>query len=231
MSARAEGAAIVRAHDLRRAFPEPPGPPVEAVRQATFELRPGEIVLVQGPSGSGKTTLLSMVGGIVAPDEGTLEVCGTDLRRLGEAGLPAFRLCHVGLVFQSFHLLDALTASENVELPLCLAGRRGSEARDRSRTLLDELGVGHRADAWPGALSSGERQRVAVARALALDPPLVLADEPTGSLDGPTGRSVMELLTSAARSRAASVMIVSHDDRLQSLADRVLHMTDGRLHS
>lgn len=220
---------LVRARGLSRSFRDRAGPRVEAVREATVEIGRGEVLLVQGPSGSGKTTLLSMIGGILPPETGSLRVCGVDLGTLGEASRPAFRLRHVGFVFQGFRLLDALSASENVELPLALAGRSRSESRARSRTLLDDLGVGHRADARPDVLSAGERQRVAVARALALDPPLLLADEPTGSLDSEAGARVVELLVSAAHEREAGLMIVSHDERLRGSADRVARMTDGVL--
>ena len=223
------GDVVARARGLRRSFRGGDGAPVPAVRDASFELREGEVVLVLGPSGSGKTTLLSMVGGLIEPDAGLLEVCGTDLRALDEGARPAFRLRHVGFVFQTFRLLDALSAGENVELPLHLAGHTREASWSRSRELLAELGVEERSDARPDTLSAGERQRVAVARALALDPPLLLADEPTGSLDARAGSVVTDLLCRAARSRGAALLIVSHDERLLGRADTVLTMTDGVL--
>ncbi len=221
---------LVRARALRRRFRDGDGSWVEAVRDASLDLDPGEVLLIQGPSGSGKTTLLSLLGGIVTPDAGRIEVAGVDLVALGERGLPDFRLRHVGLVFQSFHLLDALTVAENVELPLSLARWDQREARKRSRTLLERFGLDGRAEARPTVLSAGERQRVAVARALALDPPVLLADEPTGSLDAVAGNRVMDALCDAAQGGATGVLVVSHDDRLRSRADRVTQMVDGRLH-
>jgi putative ABC transport system ATP-binding protein len=202
---------------------------VPALREATFEVRPGEVVLVMGPSGSGKTTLLLLLGAMLRPSAGAVRVAGKEITRLSEQHLAAIRARMLGFVFQDFNLLDALDATENVLLACNLAGQRGRKALERARGLLDEVGLAHRADAKPSQLSGGEQQRVAIARALANDAPLLLADEPTANLDAANGRQVAGLLRAAVDGSQRACVIVTHDDRLVEIADRVLWMEDGLL--
>jgi putative ABC transport system ATP-binding protein len=220
---------LIRAGHLSKTFVTAAGVRVEAVREVELEVRGSEMVLIAGPSGSGKTTLLSLLGCLIAPSRGSLEIAGADVIRLGPEELSAFRLQRIGFVFQTFRLLDALTVTENVELPLNLAGVRRPQSRRQALARLEELGMAHRAEFFPDALSGGEKQRVAIARALVLDPPVVLADEPTGSLDSRTGQAVIELLSRVAEQSGVAVLVVSHDPRIEPFAHRVLHMEDGRL--
>jgi len=203
---------------------------VKAVDRVDLTVRPGEIVLIMGPSGSGKTTLLSMAGLLLHPSEGKIWINGHETTGLSERQLPALRLRTVGFVFQAYNLLGALTARENVELVMNMAGNRGKTARHRAAELLTLLGLEHRLDHLPADLSGGEKQRVALARALANDPPLILADEPTGNLDSKIGREVMDLLCCGlGRDEGRAIVIVTHDHRLRDIADRVLWLEDGRL--
>jgi putative ABC transport system ATP-binding protein len=218
---------LVRVHGLWKVFGEGETR-VEAVRDVEMELARGEIVLVMGPSGSGKTTLLSMLGGLLRPTDGEIWVDGVDIAKLSEHELPRFRAHRFGFIFQDFNLLAALSAEENVEVALNLAGSRGTAADARARQLLDELGLGGRLDFAADQLSGGEKQRVAVARAIANRPQLILADEPTANLDSQRGHETMRLLRRLANEHEATVLIVSHDERLRVVADRVLWLEDGR---
>lgn len=208
---------------------------VKAVHDVSLTVRPGEIVLIMGPSGSGKTTLLSMLGALLKPTEGTIELNGTIISDLAENRLPAIRLKQFGFVFQDFNLLSALTALENVAIVAELAGTRSGEARRKATGLLTELGLGERLNFLPEKLSGGEKQRVAIARALVNDPALILADEPTANLDSKIGQEIMRLLRRIAKEHSAgggggsrrSVIIVSHDQRIREIADRVLWLEDG----
>jgi len=200
---------------------------VTAVDNVSFDVHAGEVVLISGPNGSGKTTLLAMLGGLLLPSSGTVTLNGTNINSLPPGGLPAFRLRSIGFVFQAFRLLDELTARENVELVLEMAGAR--DAATRAAALLEDAGMTDRADRLARNLSSGEKQCVAIARALANDPAVILADEPTGSLDSRAGEVAMRLLGGAARSRGKAVVIVSHDARIEKHVNRVLRMADGRL--
>ena len=203
---------------------------VTATDDVNLAIRPGEIVLIMGPSGSGKTTLLSMAGLLLQPTEGQILVNGRDVTHLNRRQRAALRLQSLGFVFQSYNLLGALTARENVEVVSNMAGVKGTAARDRATALLEMLGLGHRLHHKPADLSGGEKQRVAIARALANEPPLILADEPTGNLDSKTGQEVMELLCCGlGRDQGRAIVIVTHDQRLRQIADRVLWLEDGRL--
>lgn len=201
---------------------------VMAVRDVSLSVAPGEVVLVMGPSGSGKTTLLLMLGGLLKPTEGPVRLDGLDITRLGERRLPAVRLRQVGFIFQDFNLLSALTVLENVAVVATLAGAGRGQARRRAESVLRELGLGERLGYLPEKLSGGEKQRVAIARALVNDPALVLADEPTANLDSKTGHEAVRLLQRIAREQGRSVVIVSHDERIRDVADRVLWLEDGR---
>jgi putative ABC transport system ATP-binding protein len=218
---------LVRIRELWKVFGEGETR-VEAVRGVDLELARGEVVLVMGPSGSGKTTLLSMLGGLLRPSSGELWVDDVDITRLSERELAGFRAHRFGFIFQDFNLLQALSATENVEVALNLAGSRGVEADRRATELLSALGLERRLRFDPEQLSGGERQRVAVARAIANRPALILADEPTANLDSRRGAETMRLLRRMANEEEATVLIVSHDERLREIADRVLWLEDGQ---
>ena len=200
---------------------------VTAVRAVSLAVSPGEVVLIMGPSGSGKTTLLSMMGALLRPTEGSIHLDGTEISALSEGRLPAIRLRQFGFIFQDFNLLSALTVRENVAIVAELAGLKRRAARDKATTLLSELGLGQRLDFLPEKLSGGEKQRVAIARALINDPTLILADEPTANLDSKIGHEIMRLLRRVAKEHGRSVVIVSHDQRIRDIADRVLWLEDG----
>ena len=219
---------LVNAHRLSKVFGEGETR-VEAVRDVDLELARGEIVLVMGPSGSGKTTLLSMLGGLLRPSGGEIWVDGVDIAKLSERELPRFRAHRFGFIFQDFNLVAALSARENIEVALNLDGVRGRDARDRAAALLDSLGLKARRDFEVEQLSGGEKQRVAIARAVANRPAVLLADEPTANLDSAHGAETMRLLRRLTKEQGATVVIVSHDERLREVADRVLWLEDGRL--
>jgi putative ABC transport system ATP-binding protein len=201
---------------------------VRAVEDVSLTVAPGEIVLIMGPSGSGKTTLLSMLGALLRPTEGRITLNGEDLTAAGEGRLPGIRLRHFGFVFQDFNLLSALSALENVAIVAQLAGLRNGVARTKAAEILEALGLGKRLHFLPEKLSGGEKQRVAIARALVNDPALILADEPTANLDSKIGHEIMQLLRRIAKEQGRSVVIVSHDQRIKDIADRVLWLEDGR---
>ncbi len=200
---------------------------VTAVRGVSLAVQPGEVVLIMGPSGSGKTTLLSMMGALLKPSEGSIRLNGTEISALSESRLPDIRLRQFGFVFQDFNLLSALSVVENVAIVAELAGLTGRAARDKATALLTELGLGERLGFLPEKLSGGEKQRVAIARALINDPALILADEPTANLDSKIGHEIMRLLRRIAKDQGRSVVIVSHDQRIRDIADRVLWLEDG----
>jgi putative ABC transport system ATP-binding protein len=199
---------------------------VRALDAVDLEVSRGEVVAVMGPSGCGKSTLLHLIGGLDRPSAGELSVAGQRVDGLSERALAYFRRNEIGFVFQAFHLMDELTAQENVELPALLAGYSPSEARARATALLEEVDLADRVRHLPSMLSGGQRQRVAIARALVNEPEIVLADEPTGNLDSASAFQVLELLESL-RAKGLTLVIVTHDERIATTADRLISMRDG----
>jgi putative ABC transport system ATP-binding protein len=218
---------IVDAQSVGRSFAMPAGP-VHAVRDVTLQIRAGDHIAVRGPSGCGKSTLLHMVGCVDAPTSGTLLFDGQDVSRLSDARRSALRLRRIGFIFQRFFLLPMLTAAENVELPLSEAGASRRDRQQRTKALLEYVGLTARADHRPSQLSGGEMQRVAIARALANKPELLLADEPTGELDEATGAQIASLLD-RVNADGTALVIVTHDSALADRSARVLMMRDGRI--
>ena len=218
---------LVHIRDLTKTFGEDEAR-VEAVRGLDLQLERGEIVLVMGPSGSGKTTFLSMLGGLLRVSAGEIWIDSTNIAALGERELPPFRARTFGFIFQDFNLVAALSARENVEVALNIAGETGKPAHERARKLLVSMGLADRLDFPVEKLSGGEKQRVAIARAIANRPALILADEPTANLDSHHGAETMRLLRQLAKDDQTTVVIVSHDERLREVADRVLWLEDGR---
>ncbi|MEP6638965.1 MAG: ABC transporter ATP-binding protein [Chloroflexota bacterium] len=220
---------IVACHNVSRRFTREGLEPLRAVDAVDLEIEAGEFVSIVGPSGSGKTTLLGLLGGLEPPDEGQVVVLGHDLARLSATERARLRQHRVGIVFQSFGLVPSLRAGENVALPLAFAGIPEAERRRRADAALAEVGLGHAVSARVDELSGGERQRVGVARALVIEPAILLADEPTGSLDDESGDMVLDLLVDAVRRRGCSLILVTHDPRSAARADRRWQMHDGRL--
>ena len=204
---------------------------VHALRDVDLEVARGELLAVRGRSGSGKTTLLSLIGGLDRPTRGDVVIDGRSLAGMDGEALVDLRRRTVGFIFQAFGLLSILTAAENVEVPLRLVRTDPRERDDRVAVLLELVGLGGRARHRPHELSGGEQQRVAIARALANRPDVLLADEPTGQLDSATGRSIMSLLRSVVRSEGVTAIIATHDPLIVDMADRVVELRDGRLHS
>jgi putative ABC transport system ATP-binding protein len=202
---------------------------VRALTDVTLTIAPGEFVAVRGPSGCGKSTLLHLAGGLEDPSAGRVILDGTDLDSLDATALAALRRRDVGYVFQRLNLVPALTAVENVMLPLELDGVRGREARRQALDALASVGLDHHLDRYPDDFSGGQQQRIAIARAIVGSRRLVLADEPTGSLDTCTGDSVIELLASLPSERGTAIVLVTHEPRFASFADRVVSMRDGRI--
>lgn len=202
---------------------------VVALQNVHLLVAPADVILLMGPSGSGKTTLLTIAGGLLKPTAGEVRIGGTTITSLTERELPKIRLKTLGFIFQSFNLLSALTAEQNVAVPLLMSGMHYRAAQPRARMLLERLGLAERLHALPHELSGGEKQRVAIARALIHDPKIILADEPTANLDSKNGQAVMRLLCQIACEEKRAVLIVSHDERLRSVAKRVLHIEDGKI--
>jgi putative ABC transport system ATP-binding protein len=202
---------------------------INAVRDVDLELEAGELVAIEGPSGSGKTTLLQLLGALDRPSNGTVLFEGRDLSRLGDGDLAELRLRSFGFVFQQFNLIPTLTAVENVEAKLAPTGIPATELRERAEALLHEVGLSERATHLPAHLSGGEQQRVGIARALSVEPHVILADEPTGNLDTTTGGEVIDLLAGLAARRGTTVIVATHDVALAGRAPRRLTMRDGRL--
>ncbi len=198
-----------------------------ALRGVDLDVHAGELLMLIGPSGSGKTTLLSIMGCILTASSGSVHIAGREVSTLREKELPAVRLANIGFVFQGFNLFPTLTAGENVELMLDLKGISGIPAKKRAAELLDQVGLGEKYGSFPNDLSGGQKQRVAIARALAGDPKIILADEPTAALDSHTGKGVMDMMSELAHKRGRAVVIVTHDSRVMSFADRMVKIEDG----
>jgi ABC-type lipoprotein export system ATPase subunit len=220
-----DGTSVVRARGLRKEYGREAGL-VRAVDGVDLDVTTGETLAVMGPSGCGKSTLLHLLGGLDRLSGGELELAGQRIDQMSEKALARLRREAIGFVFQAFHLMDELTAVENVELPALLAGRSPRVARRRAAGLLDQVGLGDRARFLPSALSGGQRQRVAIARALANDPRVVLADEPTGNLDSEASLEILRLFDSL-HTAGQTLAIVTHDARIAATADRLISMRDG----
>ena len=218
----------VRAVELHKDFETPSGP-IEVLAGLDLEVAAGETLAVLGESGSGKSTLLSLLAGLDAPTRGDVQIDGRSLVAMSEGELAAFRGRELGIVFQQFHLMAGLSALENVALPLELQGRR--DALERARDALEQVGLSSRADHLPARLSGGECQRVAIARATVVEPALLLADEPSGSLDRRTGEAVNALLFDLVARRGTTLVLVTHSETLAAACDRRLQLEDGRLHA
>jgi len=201
--------------------------PVTILRDITLDIVRGQTVGMVGPSGSGKSSLLMLMGGLERATAGKITALGNDLTTLNEDALARFRRDHMGVVFQSFHLIPTMTALENVATPLELAGK--SDAFDRAEEELRAVGLGHRIEHYPAQMSGGEQQRVALARAAAPRPDILLADEPTGNLDGPNGQAIMDLLFGLRDRHGATLVLVTHAPDLAARCDRVIHLADGRV--
>jgi putative ABC transport system ATP-binding protein len=204
------------------------GAPVRALRGVDMAMSRRDFVAVMGPSGCGKSTLLNLVAGLDTPSEGEISVAGESLAGKGEDDLARMRREHIGIVFQFFNLLEGMSVLENVTLPAIVAGSSRKQAESRARDLLDLLGLADKTAKAPGVLSGGQRQRLAIARALANEPTLLLADEPTGALDSAGGEEIMELFR-RLHAGGQTILLVTHDDGVASAADRVVHMRDGRI--
>jgi len=202
---------------------------VEALPDVYLKIRRGEFLAVLGPSGSGKTTLLNLLGGIDAPTSGQLIIDGVDISRFNQRELTLFRREKIGFIFQFFNLIPTLTAKENVEFALELSARDGAPSGKSAVDLLTKVGLGERLDHFPAQLSGGEQQRVAVARALAKDPVMILGDEPTGNLDFRTGKLVLKTLKEVNEESGTTIIVVTHNMPIAQIADRVLHLRDGAI--
>lgn len=218
----------IQATDLTKSFGQGDTATL-AVRGASFEARYGEMLLIVGPSGSGKTTLLSMISGILRPTSGTVMVKGANLWDMKADALADFRLRTIGFVFQDYHLFPRLTTAENVAIPLVLRREAWDEAVVKGEQALDIVGLKNRASLPPVKLSGGEQQRVAIARALVGNPELLIFDEPTASLDGDTGRMIVQFVREHVLNAQRCILIVTHDARIFEFADRIMHMEDGRV--
>jgi putative ABC transport system ATP-binding protein len=222
-----DGNPILFTRGLRKNF-ESEGAPVRALRGVDFQMKPGEFVAVMGPSGCGKSTLLNLVAGLDTPTDGEITLAGESLVGKSEDELAIMRRKHIGIVFQFFNLLESMSVLENVTLPAVIAGAPRKRAESRARDLLDLLGLADKAKEAPGVLSGGQRQRLAIARALANEPTLLLADEPTGALDSEGGNEVLELFR-RLHAGGQTILLVTHDDDVAEAGDRIVRMRDGRV--
>jgi len=219
---------VVRCRGLTKSYGEGSAE-VAALRGVDLDVHGGELLMIVGPSGCGKTTLLSIITGILDQNEGKCEVLGHDLLQMEPEARIHFRGKEVGFVFQAFNLLPALTALENASVPLLVNGMKRKEAEEKTRSMLDAVGIGERLAATPAQLSGGQQQRVAIARALVHNPRLIVCDEPTSNLDHRTGHEMMNILRDLAKTKERSLIVVTHDSRIYDYADRFARMEDGRI--
>lgn len=203
--------------------------PVHALQGISLAVKPGEFIAIQGPSGSGKSTAMNLVGCLDVPTKGEIYLDGNNISHLSESDLAQIRGQKIGFIFQKFNLIETLTALENVTLPMTFQGIPEEERTKKAEALLKQFGLGERMDHKPNQLSGGQQQRVAIARALAIDPPVILADEPTGNLDSKTGREVMEFLRELNKHYGKTIVLVTHDDVLAHVADRIEFLKDGKI--
>ena len=223
----AESMDVLQVRGLRKTY-ESEGVPVRALRGLDLTMEAAEFIAIMGPSGCGKSTLLNLVAGLDTPTEGEITVSGESLTGKGENELARMRRRHIGIVFQFFNLLEGMSVLENVTLPAIIAGSPRKQAESRARDLLDLLGLADKVRNAPGVLSGGQRQRLAIARALANQPTILLADEPTGALDSDGGLEVLELFRRLHASGQA-ILLVTHDEKVAAVASRIVHMRDGRI--
>ena len=219
---------VLEATDIIRVLGSGAGE-VQALKGVTLSLKGGELVLLMGPSGSGKTTLLSVLGCMLSPTKGTVNICGRLTEGLSAEELAKLRRENVGFIFQSYHLFPTLTAYDNVRLALDVRGERGDDASAKADEALAIVGLAHKTDAFPRELSGGEQQRVAIARAIVGKPAVILADEPTGALDSANGQAIMKVLAEIAKDSSRGVLVVTHDPRILPFADRIVRIEDGRI--
>jgi len=218
----------VKCKDLVKSYGQG-GTKIMALRGVNLEVKSGEMMMLAGPSGCGKTTLISVIASILDQDSGDCKVYGQDLNHLSKSERIFFRSKNIGFVFQAFNLFPSLTAAENVSVPLVIGGMENEEATEKGHELLKEMGLGDRATSFPAALSGGQQQRVAIARAMIHNPRLIVCDEPTSALDGQTGHKIMELIKKEALDKSRAIIVVTHDSRIFSFADRIAKMEDGRI--
>ncbi len=219
---------VVDARAVEKSFGEGANA-IHVLKQVDFQARTGEITMLVGPSGCGKTTLLSAIAGTMRVESGTINVFGKSLEKMAGGALTKFRAKHIGFIFQQFNLIPTLTIAENVGVPLLIQGVSSGKALKKSRAILEKVGLGDRWKERPNKLSGGQQQRVAIARALVHEPPLVICDEPTAALDAKNGEIVLDLFRQVARSAERAVIIVTHDNRIFSYADRIARMDDGEI--
>lgn len=220
---------MIEAREIKKCYGGDDSCRVEVLKGVDLEVRKGDFLAIMGPSGSGKTTLLDIVGALLKPTSGSVLIDGTGLSSLTDSELARIRGKKIGFIFQQYNLIPSLTAQENVELGLRINGRTKSEARNRAVELLKMVGLGERLHHKPNQLSGGEQQRVAICRALANNPIIILGDEPTGNLDSRTGFMILELLKKLNKNEGYTIVVVTHDHRIGKYADRVIHMIDGRI--
>ncbi len=220
--------ALIEACEVERAYHSADGP-VYALKGITLDIFQGEYLSLMGPSGSGKTTFFNMIGALDFPTGGSIKMGGKNLKELDQGQLAYLRCINIGYIFQNYNLIEVLTAQRNVMLPMLFSGMKELDAAEKAAALLDRVGIGHRLKHLPGELSGGQQQRVAIARSLANDPKLILADEPTGNLDSKTSLKIVELLSKLSKENGATIVSATHDHKMLNVSDRVVYLRDGRV--